>query len=169
MKKVNFEELIMKFTEIPELVTKQIELSMKKSAMKVRDDATKKFGEYQPAVGPYPAWETLSLRTVIEKMDRGAESPQPLIGAYGASQYQEGNRVTKNEIWPEHLRNTIGIKAEGLNAAVGTDDPLGKWHEYGTEDERIPPRPFLRPALYENQDTIKNNVKEAIQNGLKSL
>lgn len=157
MAQISFEGLIRKFAEIPELVSREIEKSMKKSAIKVRDDATKKFGEYQLAVGPYPAWEDLKESTIKEKEKVGG-AEDPLIG------HVESNGA---KVWPQPLRNTIGTKTEGLTAAVGTDDPIGKYHEYGTE--HIPPRPFLRPALYENQDVIKNNVKEGIQNGIKSL
>lgn len=157
MSNVSFEELIMKFAVMPKIIEKEIEKSMKKSAMKVRDDATKKFGEYQPAVGPYPAWENLKEVTIKQKTKAGG-GEDPLIGHYS------GKKLSK---WPAPLRNTIGIKVEGMTAAVGTDDPIGEYHEYGTS--HIPPRPFLRPALYENQDTIKNNIKEGMQNAVKNL
>jgi HK97 gp10 family phage protein len=157
MSKVSFKELILKFAELPELVTKEIEKEIKKSAIKIRDDAVKKFGEYQPEVGSYPAWEQLKEATIKQKEKAGG-SEDPLIG------HSDSNG---SKVWSQPLRNTIGIKTEKLTAAVGTDDPLGEYHEYGTE--HIPPRPFLRPALYENQDNIKNNVKEGIQNGVKVL
>ena len=169
MASTSFESLIKMFATMPEIISKEIEKEIKKSAIKVRDDAVNKFGEYQPAVGPYPAWEMLSINTVTQKINHGAEGTQPLIGAYGADKFQEGNKATKNEAWPQPLRNTIGIKVEGLQAAVGTDDPIGKHHEYGAPKKNIPPRPFLRPALYENQDNIKNNVKEGIQNSMKTF
>ena len=37
-------------------------------AVKVRDDATKKFGHYQPAVGDLPAWAPLKPATVKAKL-----------------------------------------------------------------------------------------------------
>jgi len=157
MASTSFESLIKMFATMPEIISKEIEKEIKKSAIKVRDDAVNKFGEYQPAVGPYPAWEELKEDTIKQKEKAGG-GEDPLIG------HSNGNG---SKVWPQPLRNTIGIKTEGLTAAVGTDDPIGKYHEYGTE--HIPPRPFLRPALYENQDNIKNNVKEGIQNGIKSL
>jgi HK97 gp10 family phage protein len=174
MSKVSFESLIMKFAAMPELITKEIEKSMKKSAMKVRDDATKKFGEYQPAEGPYPAWAQLKESTIKEKEKAGG-GDDPLIGHYPSGTGNHKRMSLKNAKdafkrtgkWPMPLRSSIGIETEGLTAAVGTDDPIGKYHEYGTE--HIPPRPFLRPALYENKDSIKNNVKEGIQNGIKAL
>ena len=60
-----------------------------------------------------------------------------------------------------------------MDAAVGTDDPIGEWQEYGTPEASpgtiIPPRPFLRPALYENQEKILENVAEALQEAMKKI
>ncbi|MDB5083311.1 MAG: hypothetical protein JWN30_197, partial [Bacilli bacterium] len=58
------------------------------------------------------------------------------------------------------LRNSIMVKVTGLTGVIGTNNPLAPHHEFGTH--KIPPRPFLRPALFEEQDFIKKQLKEAI-------
>lgn len=156
--KTDLATLIMKFAAMPKKISKEVEKSIKKSATEVRDTAVKKFGRYQPQIGPYNRWQLLSQSTSMRKEDAGSPGDDPLIGHYSKGQ--------KNKVWPAHLRNTIGIKVEGMTAAVGSDDPLAAHHEYGAPAKNIPPRPFLRPALYENQENIKDNVKEAIREAL---
>ena len=157
---VSMEQLIMKLASIPEKICAEVKKSMKVSAAEVRDTAKKKFGKFQPAVGDFPAWDLLTIETLHRKMDQGgAESEDPLVGHYPPG---EGNHV-----WNQPLRGTIDYKVDGMIAAVGTDDPLGEYHEYGTK--HIPPRPFLRPALYESQVKIKENVKDALGEAMKRL
>lgn len=128
---------------------------VKKSAIIIRDKAVLKFGTYQPAVGPYPAWEQLAPRTVKQKAKAGASGDDPLIGHYPAG--------IKNKVWPAHLRNTIEFKVEGMSAVVGTSDPLGPWQEFGTST--IPPRPFLFPAAFEEEPDFQKRIKEAVIKG----
>jgi len=168
---VSFGELIARMMAAPAKVEAAVSLGVKAAAVKVRDDATKKFGTYQSAVGPYPAWENLKPATVASKVAAGG-AEDPLIGHYpnGNGRTRRLKRTTstgKKIYWPANLRNTIGIKVEGLNAAVGTDDPLGKFHEYGTA--HIPPRPFLRPALFENQEVVKEAVKAGVIAGMMNM
>lgn len=160
MSAISIDGLIKKMALLPEIAQREVQKKMKESAMQVRDTAVKKFGEYQAAEGDYSAWPELKPETVAAKEKAGG-AEDPLIGHYDGK--------AKNKVWPQPLRNTVGTKVDGFAAAVGTDDPLGEWHEYGTEDGHIPPRPFLRPALYENQDNIKNNIKAGLENAIKAL
>lgn len=175
MASIDFNSLIEKLVAAPEAVRNQVENEMKKSAVMVRDEAVKKFGTYQPGVGDLPAWAKLKKSTISQKEEAGSEGDDPLIG--------HSNSHGK-KIWEAPLSRSIGYKVDGLNAAVGTDDPLGEIHEYGAPDTSgehaksaagknhtsvIPPRPFLRPALYENQDKIKDNIKEGLQDALKDI
>lgn len=161
MKIVDVRQMIEIFATAPIKIEAAAKVALTKSAVRVRDDAVKKFGTYQPHVGPYPAWQMLTIQTVNRKMDHGgAGGPDPLIGHYGPG---EGNRV-----WPAHLRNTIEWEVSGLQAQVGTQDPIGVWQEFGTS-RGIPPRPFLRPALWENLDAISADLKLAIAEGLMTL
>ncbi len=149
---VSLKELAARMVRTPVIVHATVELAVKKSAVKVRDTAVKKFGEYQPAVGPFPAWEQLKPATIKQKEKAGG-GEDPLIGHYEHSQ---------NNAWPAHLRNTIEIAVDGFQGAVGTRDPIGAHHEYGAPKKNIPPRPFLRPALFENLDEIHKEMLEAL-------
>lgn len=134
----------------------EMKKAVTKSAVKVQATVKSKFGDYQGAVGPYPAWEPLKEETVKRKLKAGAPGDDPLIGHY------EGK--SKNHVYPTSLRNSILVEVNGLTGQVGTNDPIGKYHEYGTS--RIPPRPFLRTALYQNEDFIKDQFREAVKKAL---
>ncbi len=151
-----FMALMAKVAAMPEKIEAGIGSGLTKCAVEVQKTAVAKFGEYQPAVGPYPEWELLILDTLHKKMDlAGATGPDPLIGHYPPG---DGNVV-----YPVPLRESIAIEVDesAMVAQVGTNDPVGEWQEFGTT-RGIPPRPFLRPALYEKEDFIKKTLAEAI-------
>lgn len=157
MRRLTFEQFVTKMIEMPEVVDAAMHPALTECAVQVQKTAVKKFGEYQPEVGPFPAWALLSIETVNRKMDYGgASGPNPLIGSYGSGQ--------NKSIYPVPLRQSIQIHVDGLTAQVGTNDPVGLWHEYGNAefDVHYPPRPFLRPALYENEEWIKAKLKAEI-------
>ena len=60
------------------------------------------------------------------------------------------------------LRKSIkgGVeKGEGrVMGFVGTDLPKGVWLEFGTHDNRIEPRPWLRPSFEKASDGIKEII-----------
>ena len=157
--RVTLSQLAKRFGRAPLLIHAEVEKSMTVAAILVRDTAVKKFGTYQSATGEFPAWEPLKPATVTQKAKAGTSGDDPLIGHYSGSR--------KNKVWPAPLRNTISIKVEGWVAAVGTDDPLGKYHEYGTED--IPPRPYLRPSLYEQMAEIQAIMAGGLAAGLRKM
>lgn len=184
MERLTLDQLARRFIAAPVKMHASVGVAMVKAAILVRDTATKKFGEYQPAVGEYPAWEQLTIDTVTQKMNHGAPGPNPLIGAYGKDKYQEANQSTENAVWPAPLRNTISIHVDGWVAQVGSDDPLAEWHEYGVPDPsgehaktgagkdhttEIPPRPFLRPALFEKAEEIQEILNEGMFLALRNL
>jgi phage gpG-like protein len=133
-------------------LTKGMKQAVAKGAVKVQSDAKKKFGTYQPAVGPYPAWANLKESTIKQK-ERAGGGDDPLIGHYPGKNSRGGGGK---------LRNSILVQNHGLYSEVGTNDPIAKHHEFGAPRKKIPPRPFLRPALYQNQDFIKKQFQEAI-------
>lgn len=154
MKKTTFERVIADLIAMPEVIHAEMKPALTKCAVEVHKTAVKKFGKYQPQVGPYPAWLQLTIQTVNRKMDHGgASGPNPLIGAYGQN--------SKNTIYPVRLQQSIQMHVSDMWAQVGTNDPLGLWHEYGWSEFNVhyPPRPFLRPALYENEEFIRKTIK----------
>lgn len=153
MPKINsLEEFRVKLMRSRIAFATELTAALKIAVVKVQSDAKKKFGTYQPAVGPFNEWAKLSDAYLKEKLKAGG-GEDPLIGHYS------GKR--KNSVYPTPLRNSILTEVRDFRGYVGTNDPLGEWHEFGTS-RGIPPRPFLRPALYENRDFIKKLFEAAI-------
>ncbi len=63
------------------------------------------------------------------------------------------------------LRDSISATAEGLQAAVGSNDPAAAPQEMGTS--RIPPRPFLAPAAASSGETIAQAVAQQLVAALR--
>ena len=162
MRQITFAGLAKKMITMPEKIEATVAVALKKSAVEVQKTAVAKFGEYQPAVGPYPAWELLTLDTLHQKMDLAGGGADPLIG-----HYPKGG---ENTLYPVALRQsfTIEVNESAMTASVGTNDPIAEWQEFGTK-RGIPPRPFLRPALYESDAYIKRVINEAIAAALFSI
>ena len=66
------------------------------------------------------------------------------------------------------LRDSIehNVDADGRDAYVGTDDPVAKYHEFGTS--KIPARPFLSAAAMRQEDKIHTMIQRAISAALAS-
>lgn len=165
-----FKSVIAAFTGLNFVMHPLLSKEVNACAIKVRDDATKKFGSYQPGVGEYNAWSELKESTIKAKEKYGG-SEDPLIGHYSGKH---------KSVWPAPLRTTIETHVKGSTttnwvATVGTRDPLGKYHEYGVSgagknhDVNIPPRPFLRPALFENIDYIQNHLAAIVGSVIKKM
>ena len=161
-----FKSVMMKFAGFGAVMHPVLNKEVKLCAIKVRDTATKKFGHYQGASGGYPAWEQLKESTIKAKTKFGG-GEDPLIGHFSGKK--------KKAPWPAPLRTTIEMHVDGLVATVGTKDPLGKYHEYGavgagkSHNVTIPPRPFLRPALFEETDFIRERLAAALGVTIKKM
>ncbi len=64
-----------------------------------------------------------------------------------------------------NLRRSIHIEpqeeaGERVVVKVGTDVEYAKYQEFGTST--IPPHPYLRPALDENRDKVKSEIKRVM-------
>ena len=159
---IDLKQLMQKFAAAPHIIDAEMKVSVKKSARKVRDTATKKFGTYQSAIGGYPAWAKLKPATIRRKAKAGG-GEDPLIGHYKVK--------SRNRVHGMPLMSSISdyVTDGGWTGVVGTDDPIGKHHEYGAPKANIPPRPFLRPALFENQDFIVKETRDAIARAFRKL
>lgn len=156
MQRITLPQLMTKMAALPREIDTAVLVALRKSAVEVQKTAQEKFGEYQPAFGDYPAWPLLTINTLHQKMDlAGSPGPDPLVGHYPPGE--------SKKLYPTSLRQSISIEVSEteMAAAVGTNNPIGKWQEFGT-DRGIPPRPFLRPALHENEDYIVRAISEAI-------
>lgn len=158
MPKINsLEELRVKIERSRLTFAAELIVALNTAVVKVQADAKNKFGSYQAAVGPFPEWEDLNYDYVKRKLKAGSPGDDPLIGHYSGS--------GGNKLYPTALRNSILSEIRGFKGYVGTNDPIGKWQEFGTST--IPPRPFLRPALYENREFIKGLFAAAMVKALK--
>ena len=102
-------------------------------AQLVRDRAIAKLGTFQPAVGPFPAWQQpLADWTQRERVEQGFTPNDPLL--------RDGS----------HIRDTISYDVDHVRgvATIGSPAAEAEDNELGTA--RIPPRPFLGPALHES-------------------
>jgi len=104
-----------------------------KSAEEIQKTAQGIIVEYQPEIGPYPAWEELADRTKQERARLGYSENDP---GYRTGEMQKSvqRTVEKNE------------------AAVGSDDPHLVWFDLGTPNQ--PPRPIIGPAAIHSRERV---------------
>lgn len=121
------------------------ETALGEAALIVQEDARNRIGEYQQATGPFAAWEPLADSTEKEKARQGYPSNAPLLAEGG-------------------LRDSIVVEHKGKEAVVGSNDPAAAYQEFGTDN--IPPRPFLGPAAFDNQEKIHKLIGDAVKAAL---
>ena len=114
-------------------------------AEKVENTAKDKIGHYQLESGPFPAWAELADSTKADRMNKGYDPDEPLL--------REGT-----------LRDSIVHEVEGLEAIIGSKSDIAVYQEFGTA--RIPPRPFIGPAAFENRHKIEAIIGLATITGL---
>jgi HK97 gp10 family phage protein len=134
--------------EIPALedgVVLELERGLEAVAAMIEKTAKDEIGEYQEAVGPFPAWEELADSTKADRVSKGYTENDPLLRS-GA------------------LRDSISHQTKGLEAVIGSDSDIAVYQELGTS--KIPPRPFLGPAVERNHEAIKKIVGGAVVKGL---
>ena len=65
------------------------------------------------------------------------------------------------------LHASIGSQSEGLEAEVGSTDPVAAWQEHGTP--ALPPRPFFGPVAEAHAEPAATAIAEAVVHALRSL
>jgi HK97 gp10 family phage protein len=126
-------------------VAKAEDRALEKAAKIIERDAKGQIGHYQDAVGPFQDWEPLADSTEEQKARLGYPADAPLL--------REGD-----------LRNSITHEVGRGEAVVGSKSEIAEYQEFGTET--IPPRPFIGPAAFRNQDKIQRILGAAIVEGL---
>jgi hypothetical protein len=137
----------------------EIQKQLRFVGVRIRDTAARKFGHYQPQIGEYPGWVALAPATVEAKARAGG-AEDPLIGHYAKQ---------PSNAWPVRLRNSIESHVEGLTVKIGSANPLAEIHEYGAPGRNIPPRPFLRPAVWENREYARDRMQVAWANTIRLI
>lgn len=111
------------------------ERGLKKSAMVVEKTAKDELGTYQQAVGPFPAWSPLAEATKEDRARHGFTPDDPLM--------RDGTLI----------RDSIEHEVHGHEAVIGSKEDVAAYQEFGTE--RIPPRPFMGPAVIHSKKKIE--------------
>lgn len=111
----------------------------------VRDTAKSELGTYQPATGHFGAWPELADSTKADRVAKGFTENDPLL--------RSGD-----------LRDSIKNEVSATEAVIGSTSDVAAYQELGTE--RIPPRPFLGPAVIRNEHNIKRILGAAVVAGL---
>ncbi|MED0672098.1 hypothetical protein P4S95_18130 [Aneurinibacillus aneurinilyticus] len=178
---MDFNGLFQALSSIPEGVQRATNQGLRKSAVIVMKRAKSKFGTYQPASHGYPAWPKLKPETVRRKhlvrtgrnkgkLSRAATRYLRNFGAWGA-----GGNADSPLVDTSHLKNAITVDEAEISSGtvyVGVAKGAGGGgsgsvagaaaHEFGYSPKGIPARPYLRPALEESREEIKNTVAQAI-------
>lgn len=103
------------------------------SSREIQQTAQGMIGEYQGAVGQYPAWEELADTTQAERARLGYSENDPGYRA-GAMQRSVARHVEREE------------------AAVGSNDQHMVWFDLGTSKQ--PPRPVFGPAAIHSKPRV---------------
>lgn len=118
---------------------------LKEVAEAITKTAKGEIGSYQQAIGPFPAWAQLSNATVDDRVAKGYTPDDPLL--------RDGR-----------MRDSISNEVSGHEAVVGSDSNIAIYQELGTD--KIPPRPFLGPAVIHNHDLIRKIMGKALARGV---
>ena len=119
----------------------EINAGLEVCARLIEKTAKAEIGHYQPETGPFPTWAPLADSTMREKTRLG------YVGRLSADDplYRTGA-----------MRDSIEHRTGELETEIGTDSEIAPYHEFGTA--KMPPRPFLGPALVTNKDNIEKIV-----------
>jgi hypothetical protein len=116
-------------------------------ADRIKKRAQAELGIYQEAVGPFAAWAPLAAATLAHK-----SGDTPL--------YEEGDLEKAIDVLPS---------GEPYTAYVGITDPdmqvIGAALEFGAPAHNLPPRPFMGPALYLEEDQIRQEIGDLVITG----
>jgi phage gpG-like protein len=100
----------------------------------IQNTARAKLGHYQSSVEHFPAWPELADYTKADRVAKGFTENDPLLRT-GA------------------LRDSIGHEVHGFEAVIGSTSDVAVFQELGTN--KIPPRPFLGPAVVQNEEALR--------------
>jgi HK97 gp10 family phage protein len=130
----SFADIAIHFATLGVAVAEVNHHAVEKAALMIENSAKAELGNYQPATGPFNEWAPLTDATLKTHESYGmGDTPLLLTG---------------------QLRDSIQHEVSGMEAIIGTKMEIGEYQEVGTS--KIPPRPFMGPAAYNNLENIKH-------------
>lgn len=111
----------------------------------IQETAKEELGHYQDAIGPFEAWQELADSTKEERLAQGYTENDPLLRS-------------------GELRDSIEREVVRLDGYVGSEKYEAVYMELGTD--KAPPRAFLGPAVYHNEETIRGELGSALVRGI---
>lgn len=185
-----FDQLFKALNSIPKQVDAATKRGLKRGATKVMRKAKEKLGSYQSESGPYPAWKNLKPDTVARKFtvksgpNKGFFNKKGLKLLHQPGGWRVGSSADAPLVDTGLLRQAIttddgdlnskgimyvGVASGGGEPGKGDPADYAAAHEFGYAPKNIPERPYLRPALHESQDAIKEAVTSELIKGLRQL
>jgi hypothetical protein len=141
--------LVDHLTRASMVVDHNLHIGLEQVCWIIEDDAKALVGEYQPQVGPFPAWAQLADATKADRVQKGFPANEPLL--------RTGEM--RDSITHEIVSSTEAI--------VGSKSKIMRYQEFGTD--RIPPRPVIGPAAWKRRDLIREQLGAAIMSGLMGV
>jgi phage gpG-like protein len=127
------------------LVTLELRRCLGDVAEAIQETAKGELGHYQAAIGPFDAWQELADSTKEDRVQQGYTENDPLLRS-------------------GEMRESIKNRVSGLEAVIGSAKDEAVWMELGTT--KAPPRPFLGPAIFHNEELIKEVLGAALVTGI---
>ncbi len=143
---MDLEELANAFAASSKAIPIEMAVRFNMVVKDIEKTAKEELGVYQPAVGPFEAWDSLAQSTMDQRVSAGYSADEPLLRS-------------------GELRDSIESEVVGLAAIVGTKSEIGFWQEMGTP--KMPPRPFIGPAYVRKVDSLLDEVGLSIIHGFK--
>ncbi len=136
----SFNELGRIFTRMAIELPRAQHESLEKATEIVQETAKTAIGTYQFK------WPPLAPSTQADRTRQGYAADEPLL--------RRGD-----------FKDSIERTVKGEEGFVGTNDPRGRWFEFGTK--KMPPRPVLMPALMSKTREIEELVHRKVTAILK--
>lgn len=104
--------------------------------------------------------EDLGVEDMLDEIEKDIRDGLERGVALGG-EFVKGSARAKAPVDTGQLRSSISSQASGFNCVVGTNVEYGIYQEFGTY--KMPPHPFLIPALEENENEIVNRIRDNIK------
>ena len=159
----DFDDLMRTLGGMPTNITSHMERAVRRAGVRVMGSVKGKLGRYQTG------WPKLKPATVKRKFTVKRGRSAGSISRAGRRHLAEHGQWATGTDADAPLVDmglyrgsiTMDIRDSGMTAVIGTDKIQGPTLEFGRD--QIPARPHFRPALHENEETIKQEFANALR------